>query len=668
MIQVSNLALFYGNTKIFDELSFNINQGDRIALIGKNGAGKTSLLNIIAGKSKASSGTIALQKWVNIAYLPQEIMKAPELSVWDRTMEAFREINAMEQQIADLEQEISEVTNTDDPVYLKKLDSLTFLHQKIQYHEAGRREERAEKVLLGLGFLREEFQKPCVELSGGWLMRVELAMMILKDPDVLLLDEPTNHLDITSILWLEKYLKDFNGAIILVSHDRRFLNTVTNRTIELVWGRIYDFAASYDIFIQLREERYESQLNAAKNQEKLYEQQERFIERFRAKSSKARQAKSKLRHLEKIEKPVFDPLESKSINFTFPDHERSGNEVIRIRGLRKQYGNHLVFENMDMDIGRAERIAFVGKNGEGKTSLVKIIVGDEDIQAGSLQTGHNVKIAYYAQFHENQLNDDLTVLDTLWMKARGEWANIGKIRSLLAAFLFTKDDLDKKVSVLSGGEKSRLVLAALLLEPGNLLILDEPTNHLDMSSKEVLKKALIRYKGTLIIVSHDRDFLKGISEKSMEFKNKSVAEHVGDIDVFLEKYQAENFRDFEEKTWIKGRSSQSKQKKEVLDSAGNTYEKRKSLERELRMHRKAILKTEEDIAVLEKKIFEIQDALSDPQVVSNFEKLRELTSLLKKHQTQMEKLWSEWEKQNLKLEKLDAEKKKLDNNTNQELF
>ena len=532
MISVNGISIHFTGTDLFKNLSFVINEKDRIGLVGKNGVGKSTLLKILAKEQEPSSGSISIPQGKSIGYLPQEIKIDSSKTILDETLTVFEEQLCLNSEIENINRQLEDRTDYESDSYAQLIQELTEKHEQLQLLGADKAEGEVEKVLKGLGFKDQDFNRSIAEFSGGWQMRVELAKLLLKMPTLLLLDEPTNHLDIESILWLEDFFKNYPGALIMISHDRMFLDNVTNRTIEIVNSRIYDYKSPYSKFLELRADRLSTQEAAFRNQQKYIADQERFIERFKAKNTKAKQAQSKMKQLEKLERIEFDDVDTNSIQFRFPDAPRSGDVVVGGKGLSKSYSENKVLSNIDIEIERGEKIAFVGKNGQGKSTMVKMIMGQEDCD-GDLKIGHNVEIGYYAQVQENTLDESKTVLATIEDIATDEWAKISKIRGLLGAFLFGPDDVDKKVKVLSGGEKSRLALAKLLLKPVNLLILDEPTNHLDIASKEVLKSALKSYNGTLILVSHDRDFLQGLTDRTYEFSDQKTKEHIGEIGEFL---------------------------------------------------------------------------------------------------------------------------------------
>ena len=593
MISLNNISLGFGAQTILKEASFLINVKDRIGLVGNNGAGKTTLLKIIYGLLNPDSGSVERPGEITMGYLPQQMSHLDSKTLLNEVKGAFTEILELDLKLSKLNRELETREDYHSEEYMDLLSRISEVSSRIESLGASKISERIEKTLTGLGFSPLDFSRQTSQFSGGWRMRIELAKILLRRPDLILLDEPTNHLDIESIQWLEEFLSDYPGAVIIISHDRAFLDNVTKRTIEISLGKIFDYKASYSKYVDLRNERRTQQLAAFKNQQKEISDTERFIERFRYKATKAVQVQSRIKQLDKIDRIEVDDLDTSTINIRFPAAPRSGNMVIEAEGLSKNYGNKIVLENIDISILRSERVAFVGKNGEGKTTLARILVGDLDY-SGNLKTGHNVKTGYFAQNQDELLEADSTVFETVDRIAEGESKN--KLRSLLGAFLFKNDDIEKKVKVLSGGERSRLALIKLLLEPYNLLVLDEPTNHLDMHSKDILKKALSNYSGTLILVSHDREFLDGLVNKVYEFKDKKITPYTGTIFEFLQKKKLDSLKMLEEKNAkIPGRKNS--------DSAGkDSYIEKKELHKNLRKISKQISSCEKDIEFLEKEI------------------------------------------------------------------
>ncbi len=542
MISINNLSVEFSAKSLFDNINYVINPKDKIALVGKNGAGKSTMLKIIAGLQKPTSGSVAVPNDVTIGYLPQQMVLTDTLSVVEEVRKAFSHIFEMQHQLDDLNNELAERTDYESDDYHKLIDRMTTLSEQLVMQSSDNFEAEMEKTLTGLGFNREDFNRPTSEFSGGWRMRIELAKLLLTRPDVLLLDEPTNHLDIESIQWLENFLITKAKAVVLVSHDRAFIDNVTNRTIEINLGKIYDYNVNYSKFVTLRQERIEQQMRAYQNQQKQIADTEEFIERFRYKATKAVQVQSRMKQLAKIERIEVDELDTSHLNLRFPPAPRSGDYPVIAENVGKAYGNHQVFDGATFTIKRGEKVAFVGKNGEGKSTLVKCILGEIPF-TGSLKIGHNVKIGYFAQNQAQLLDENITVFDTIDRVAVGDIRT--KIRDILGAFMFGGEASDKPVKVLSGGEKTRLAMIRLLLEPVNLLILDEPTNHLDMRTKDILKQAIKDFNGTVIVVSHDRQFLDGLVEKVYEFGGGKVRECLGGIYEFLEKKRISSLAELE---------------------------------------------------------------------------------------------------------------------------
>ncbi len=542
MISINNLSVEFSAVSLFDSINYVINPRDRIALVGKNGAGKSTMLKIIAGLQQPSSGSVAVPNDVTIGYLPQQMVLSDTSTVLEEVRKAFSHIDDLKDNIDKVNLELSKRTDYESDEYSLLIEKLSVLTEQLTMAGSENVMAEMEKTLLGLGFVREDFNRPTSEFSGGWRMRIELAKLLLTHPDVLLLDEPTNHLDIESIQWLENFLMTKSKAVVLVSHDKAFIDNVTNRTIEISLGKIYDYAVNYSKFVELRKERIEQQLRAYNNQQKQISDTEEFIERFRYKATKAVQVQSRMKQLAKIERIEVDEVDNSKLNLKFPPAPRSGDYPIIAENVGKAYGNHQIFDNATFTIKRGEKVAFVGKNGEGKSTLVKCIMNEVDF-TGTLKLGHNVKIGYFAQNQAQLLDGDITVFDTIDRVAVGDIRL--KIRDILGAFMFGGEASDKKVKVLSGGEKTRLAMIRLLLEPVNLLILDEPTNHLDMKTKDILKQAIKDFDGTVIVVSHDRDFLDGLVEKVYEFGGGKVRECLGGIYEFLEKKKIESLRDLE---------------------------------------------------------------------------------------------------------------------------
>ena len=543
MISVDGLTVEFGDRALFKDISFQINEKDRIALMGKNGAGKSTLLKILAGQRKPSRGSVSAPKDTVIAYLPQHLMTEDGRTVYEEASQAFAPLFAMEKRIDDLNRQLTERTDYDSPEYYKLIEEVSALSEKYYSIDLTHFEADVEKTLLGLGFKREDLQRQTSDFSGGWRMRIELAKMLLKNPDVLLLDEPTNHLDIDSIQWLEEFLISNGKAVVVISHDRTFVDNITTRTIEVTMGRIYDYKVNYSKYLELRKDRRAQQQKAYDEQQKMIAETKDFIERFKGTYSKTLQVQSRVKMLEKLELIEVDEEDTSALRLKFPPSPRSGSYPVIAQELSKYYGDHLVFKEAGFTIQRGENVAFVGRNGEGKSTLVKCIMGEITDYTGKLTLGHNVQIGYFAQNQASLLDEELTVFQTVDDVTPSELKS--NTKNLLGAFMFSGDDIDKKVKVLSGGERTRLAMIKLLLQPVNLLILDEPTNHLDLKTKDILKNALIDFDGTLIVVSHDRDFLNGLAQKVYEFGNGKVTEHLEDINGFLRKKKMENLREIE---------------------------------------------------------------------------------------------------------------------------
>ena len=544
MISVDGLTVEFNGAALFSNISFNINENDRIALMGKNGAGKSTLLKIIAGAAKPTRGKISAPKDAVIAYLPQHLLTEDNCSVFEEASKAFSKILAMKAQMDELNHALETRTDYESEEYSKIIEQVSELSEKYYSIEDANFDAEIEKTLLGLGFLRSDFTRPTSEFSGGWRMRIELAKILLQKPDLILLDEPTNHMDIESIQWLEEFLVNNAKAVIVISHDKTFVDNITNRTIEVTMGRIYDYKVNYTHYLQLRKERREQQQKAFDDQQKQIAEIQEFIDRFKGTYSKTLQVQSRVKMLEKMEILEVDEVDTSHLNLKFPPAPRSGNYPVIAEGLTKKYGDHLVFKDASLTIERGQKIAFVGRNGEGKSTLVKAIMGEIDFE-GKLQVGHNSMIGYFAQNQASLMDEDQTVFQTIDNIAVGEIRT--KIKDILGAFMFGGDTIEKKVKVLSGGEKTRLAMIKLLLQPVNLLILDEPTNHLDIKTKDILKEALKSFDGTLILVSHDRDFLDGLATKVFEFGNKRIKEHFEDINGFLRNKKMENLKEIERK-------------------------------------------------------------------------------------------------------------------------
>ncbi len=595
MISIDNISLQFVNRTLFKNVSFLVNPKDRIGLVGKNGAGKTTLMKIILGQQPVDEGKVTIPNDATLGYLAQQIRNSSEKTVYEEAKTAFQQIIDIEKKIEKINIELSERTDYESSNYLKLIELLNEHNEHLAILGGNNYDGDIEKTLIGLGFTREDFARSLNEFSGGWRMRVELAKILLKRPNVLLLDEPTNHLDIESIQWLEDYLISYPGAIILISHDRAFLDNITNRTIEISLAKTYDYNAPYSQYVELRKEQLELQQSAYNNQQKMIEKTEEFIERFRYKATKAVQVQSRIKQLEKIDRIEIEEQDNSRINIQFPPAPRSGSIVVETEHLSKKYDELQVLKNIDLIVERGEKVAFVGKNGEGKTTLSRIIVDELDY-TGTFKLGHNVKIGYFAQNQETLLDGEKTVLQTIDDVAVGDVRT--KIRDILGSFLFGGEDVEKKVKVLSGGEKSRLAIAKLLLEPYNLLVLDEPTNHLDMYSKDILKNALINYTGTLIVVSHDREFLNGLTEKIFEFRNKNISEFRGGIYDFLKKKKIETLDQLN----LKQKEIDTGNIGQPVSENKLNYEERKKLDREIRKAENKVKDAEKKIEELERKI------------------------------------------------------------------
>ena len=639
MISIDNLSVSYGGWTLFDQISFLINPKDRIGLVGKNGAGKTTILKLIAGEQIPTSGAVTRNGECTIGYLPQQMKVADTTTLLDETEKAFDEVLRIEAEIESLTQQISERTDYESAEYESLLHRLN--EENDRYHILGgdTRDADIEKTLLGLGFRREDFQKPTSQFSGGWRMRIELAKLLLRRPSIFLLDEPTNHLDIESIQWLEEYLRNYNGAVLLISHDRAFLDNVTTRTIELSLGKIYDYKVPYSQFVVLRAERRAQQMAAYQNQQKLIEKSEEFIERFRYKPTKSNQVQSRIKQLDKLERIEVEEEDLATLNIKFPPAPRSGQIVADIKGVGKAFGNHRVFAGAEFTIHKGDKIALVGRNGEGKTTFARMLIGETEPTEGEIKIGANVNIGYYAQNQDDLMNGDFTVYDTLDRVAVGDIRT--RLRDILGAFLFRGEDVDKKVKVLSGGERSRLAMARLMLEPHNLLVLDEPTNHMDMRSKDILKSAIQKFDGTVVVVSHDREFLDGMVDKVYEFRDGGVREYLGGIYYFLEKRKIENLHEIERKS-----SAPSGQSSKAESATGKlSYEQKKEQEKAIRKIRKNIESIENELGGIEKKIADY-DAKFAAATSYDADDYKAYDELKKRYDHMMH----EWEKANYELE------------------
>ena len=648
MISVEGLKVEFNATPLFEDVSYVINKKDRIALVGKNGAGKSTMLKILAGLQHPTAGTVSIPRECTISYLPQVMVLSDERTVMQEAELAFEHIFEMQADIERMNQELADRTDYESEDYQKLIDRFTHENDRFLMMGGTNYQAEIERTLQGLGFSRADFDRPTSEFSGGWRMRIELAKLLLRRPDVLLLDEPTNHLDIESIQWLENFLATRANAVVLVSHDRAFLNNVTTRTIEISCGRIYDYKVKYDEFVVLRKERREQQLRAYENQQKQIEDTEAFIERFRYKATKAVQVQSRIKQLEKIERIEVDEEDNSALRLKFVCSSRSGNYPVICEDVAKAYGNHVVFHDVNLTINRGEKVAFVGKNGEGKSTLVKCIMGEISDYTGKLTLGHNVQIGYFAQNQAQLLDGELTVFDTIDRVAVGDIRL--KIRDILGAFMFGGEASDKKVKVLSGGERTRLAMIKLLLEPVNFLILDEPTNHLDMRSKDVLKEAIRDFDGTVIIVSHDRDFLDGLATKVYEFGGGVVKEHLGGIYDFLKKKQIENLNELQKSPSLSESPTGGKKLSAAeapQASVGRlSYEEQKELNKRLKKLERRVADCEAEIEQTEAAITILEEKMATPEGASDM-------SLYEQHQKlkqQLDRVMEEWDAASTELE------------------
>jgi len=625
MLNVHNLSVSFQGEYLFEEVAFMLNAGDRVGLIGKNGAGKSTMLKLLSRELKPDSGTIAADKDVRIGFLKQDIDFVKGRTILEEAYQAFGEIKTLEQKLDDIHHQIETRTDYESESYHNLLDMLSDYTHRFDLIGGYLYQGETEKVLLGLGFQRSDFDKLTDSFSGGWRMRIELAKLLLQNNDILLLDEPTNHLDIESIIWLEQFLTTYSGAVVIVSHDKMFLDNVTNRTIEISVGKIYDYPKPYSKFLELRQEIREQQLASQKNQEKKIQQTEKLIEKFRAKASKASMAQSLIKKLDKIDRIEVDEEDNAVMNVRFPVSVTPGKVVLEIDDVSKSYGEKEVLSHVSLLVERGSKIAFVGQNGQGKTTLAKMIIGETDYQ-GTIKLGHNVQLGYFAQNQADYLDGELTVLDTMYHAA--DDTNRMKIRDILGSFLFRGDEVDKKVKVLSGGERNRLALAKMLLSDFNVLVMDEPTNHLDIKSKNVLKKALQQFEGTLIIVSHDRDFLQGLTDKVYEFKNKNIKEYLGDIDFYLEQRAVANFREME-------------QQKETVSAPTKAAANAEKLSFEQQKQQKAaqnkLNKIENQIATLEEELKQMDVQMGQGVQSNDYYKEYEQKKKM------LEELMTEWE-------------------------
>jgi ATP-binding cassette subfamily F protein 3 len=639
MISVSNLTVAFGGFTLYDNISFMINARDRIGLAGKNGAGKSTLLKIIAGLQKCDTGDIGMPSGCTIGYLAQDMQHNMGKTVYDEAASAFKELREMEEKVAHITKELETRTDYESDEYMKLITELTEASERMHVLGGSSLEGQIEQTLKGLGFKHEDMHRLMDEFSGGWRMRVELAKLLLRRPDVLLLDEPTNHLDIESILWLEEFLKTYEGSVVLVSHDKSFLDNITNRTVEISMGKIHDYKANYSKYLVLRKERRETQLAAAKNQQREIEKTEKLIDQFRAKASKASFAQSLIKKLDRMEIIEIDDEDNSSLRFKFPPAPRSGKVVVEANDVTKVYDDKTILSRVDFHIEREDKVAFVGKNGEGKSTMVRMIMG-EKTTSGTVGPGFSVEVGYFAQDDADNLDGNKTVFETIDELAIGDVRK--QVRGILGSFLFSGDSIDKKVKVLSGGERTRLALCRLLLKPHNLLILDEPTNHLDLRSKDVLKQALSNFDGTLILVSHDRDFLSGLTNKTFEFKDKRVKQYIGDVNEFLIAKKAEDFRAIEQAA----ANTLANNNQEKKPESGDTRDK------EARTLKSQLNTVEKKISELEKKIADFDALLNDSaryQEIVNDRKKFDEYELMKK---ELESKMSEWERIQMEIDNL----------------
>ena len=643
MVSVEKLKVEFGATPLFQDVSYVINDKDRIALVGKNGAGKSTMLKIIAGLQQPTSGTVAVSGGSTIGYLPQVMVLSDEHTVREEAEQAFSHISQMQERLDQMNQELADRTDYDSESYMALVEKFTHESERFQMMGGMNYQAELERTLMGLGFVRGDFDRPTREFSGGWRMRIELAKLLLRRPDVLLLDEPTNHLDIESIQWLENFLATKANAVVLVSHDRAFINNVTNRTLEISCGRVFDYKVKYDEYVRLRAERREQQLRAYENQQKEIADIKEFIERFRYKPTKAVQVQSRIKQLEKMVPIEVDEVDNSALRLKFPPALRSGDYPLICEGVRKAYGEHVVFHDVDLTIKRSEKVAFVGKNGEGKSTLVKCIMGEIPFE-GSLKLGHNVQIGYFAQNQAQLLDGELTVFDTIDRVAKGDIRL--KIRDILGAFMFGGEASEKKVKVLSGGERSRLAMIKLLLEPVNFLILDEPTNHLDMRSKDVLKDAIRDFDGTVVVVSHDREFLDGLVSKVYEFGGGMVKEHLGGIYDFLQRKNIESLNDLQKPSLSTSSTVVSSVEEKTGASNRLSYEQQKEQQKKIRKLEKAVEQCEARIEELEAAVKMLEEQMATPEGAADVS-IYERHGALKK---QLDEAVNTWEETSLELE------------------
>ncbi len=656
MVSVNNVTMEFGGSKLFNEISFMVNPRDRIGLVGRNGAGKSTLLKIMSGKQKQTSGTIVLPSGITVGYLPQHMIILDDCTVYKEADKAFDELNQLHDEIAMLNEQLNIRTDYDTKSYLDLIEQMTHASERLHLLGDADRSELIEKTLLGMGFKTSDFNRPTREFSGGWRMRIELVKLLIQMPDLLMLDEPTNHLDIESIEWMEEFMRNYRGALILISHDKAFLDNVTSRTVEISMGKIFDYKVPYSKYLIQRAERRMHEIASYQNQQKMIEKTEEFIDRFRYKASKSIQVQSRIKQLDKVDRIEIEEEDKSSIVLRFPPAPRSGTIVAEAKEVSKSYGSHQVLKNCDLIIERGEKVAFVGRNGEGKTTMSRIIMGETDFE-GDFKLGHNVNIGYFAQNQDELLDESRTVLQTIDDIAVGDIR--ARVRDILGAFLFGGDDVDKKVKVLSGGERSRLAIAKLLLKPYNLLVLDEPTNHLDMRSKDVLKQALMAYDGSIIIVSHDREFLSGLVTKVHEFRDKKIKENIGDIWEFLKRRKAQQVQAVVVAKKTAPIVNVPKQEKHAITTPVESlapdnkivYAQRKLFDKELRKVENDVETFEKKIASIEKEIKALDERFLDPEVQAS----SEITSLIEHYQklkNDLKKEIERWEVAGIELELL----------------
>ena len=669
MISIDNVTIRFGAFVLFDHISFQVNPGDRIGLVGRNGAGKTTILNLIDGRQDPDEGRVVKTAGKEVGYLPQQMKHSKGKSLYREALNAFESVIALKKRINSITAELGERSDYESKAYLELIQELANANELFEMEGGHTIHAEVERTLIGLGFKLSDMERPVHEFSGGWRMRVELAKILLRRPDYILLDEPTNHLDIESIQWLEEFLGSYPGGILIISHDRAFLDNITNRTIELSLGKTYDYKVSYSSYVQLKEERITVQNASYENQQKMIQETEEFINRFRYKATKAVQVQSRIKQLDKLDRIVVEKEDNSSMNLKFPPSLRSGTIVVETNDLKKHFGDIKVLNGVDMMIERGEKVAFVGKNGEGKTTLSRILVGELDY-TGGLKMGHNVELGYFAQNQDEIMDGNLTVLETVDYAAVGDIRT--KIRDILGAFLFSGEDVDKKVKVLSGGERSRLALARMLLQPFNLLILDEPTNHLDMHSKDILKKALLAFDGTLIVVSHDREFLDGLVDKVFEFRDQKVRAHLGGIYEFLQRRKLTSLREIERKdkpvqagagskapktTPSKATPSKAANSEDVQDTSlpsnKEQYEEKKVQEKKIRKIANRVKSLEHEIEQIEEELSKMDEMLMNPDNIEGMHVYEAYEQLKKKHDEAL----SSWEKQTVLLEKVSAKRK-----------